>query len=158
MPTFSVPSINNRVPPDVGLAPSTAGGPSPPPAPWDPCPRTPPGLPRPGALQKEPRGVGGRGREGARREGLWLEGRVLQLQWGMGGTLQTPFGSRPTSGGSQNNGMNGGSSASYLARTPCIPLFCTLFNRGGPSSSLEAKAPLALESSLVVERKRCATW
>ena len=24
--------------------------------------------------------------------------------------------------------MNGGSSASYLARTPCVPLFCTLFN------------------------------
>ena len=27
--------------------------------------------------------------------------------------------------------MNGGSSALYLARTPCVPLFCTLFNRGG---------------------------
>ena len=27
--------------------------------------------------------------------------------------------------------MNGGSSASYLACTPCIPLFSTLFNRGG---------------------------
>ena len=27
--------------------------------------------------------------------------------------------------------MNGGSSAPYLARTPCLPLFCTLFNRGG---------------------------
>ena len=27
--------------------------------------------------------------------------------------------------------MNGGSSAPYLARTPCVPLFCTLFNRGG---------------------------
>ena len=27
--------------------------------------------------------------------------------------------------------MNGGSSAPYLARTPCIPLFCTSFNRGG---------------------------
>ena len=27
--------------------------------------------------------------------------------------------------------MNGGSSAPYLARTPCIPLFSTLFNRGG---------------------------
>ena len=24
--------------------------------------------------------------------------------------------------------MNGGSSAPYLARTPCVPLFCTLFN------------------------------
>ena len=27
--------------------------------------------------------------------------------------------------------MIGGSSASYLARTPCVPSFCTLFNRGG---------------------------
>ena len=27
--------------------------------------------------------------------------------------------------------MNGGSSAVYLARTPCVPLFCTLFNTGG---------------------------
>ena len=60
----------------------------PPPTP----PRTPPPTPdwaapsrTPGALQKEPRGVGGRGRERAGREGLWLEGRVLQLQWGMGG-------------------------------------------------------------------------
>ena len=27
--------------------------------------------------------------------------------------------------------MNGGSSAQYLARTPCVPLLCTLFSRGG---------------------------
>ena len=27
--------------------------------------------------------------------------------------------------------MIGGSSVSYLARTPCVPLFCTSFNRGG---------------------------
>ena len=27
--------------------------------------------------------------------------------------------------------MIGGSSASYLARTPCVPLFSTLFHRGG---------------------------
>ena len=27
--------------------------------------------------------------------------------------------------------MNGGSSAPYLTRTPCVPLLCTLFNRGG---------------------------
>ena len=27
--------------------------------------------------------------------------------------------------------MNRGSSAPYLASTPCVPLFCTLFNRGG---------------------------
>ena len=27
--------------------------------------------------------------------------------------------------------MIGGSSASHLARTPCVPLFCTLFHRGG---------------------------
>ena len=27
--------------------------------------------------------------------------------------------------------MNGGSSAAYLACTPCVALFCTLVNRGG---------------------------
>ena len=27
--------------------------------------------------------------------------------------------------------MNGGSSVSYLTRTPCVPLFPTLFNRDG---------------------------
>ena len=27
--------------------------------------------------------------------------------------------------------MNGGTSAPYLARTPCVPLFSTLFSRGG---------------------------
>ena len=27
--------------------------------------------------------------------------------------------------------MNGGSSVSYLACTPCVPLFCISFNRGG---------------------------
>ena len=27
--------------------------------------------------------------------------------------------------------MIGGSSVSYLARTPCVPLFCTLFSKGG---------------------------
>ena len=71
---------------------STAGGPSPPP-PLGPLPPTPDWAApsrTPGALQKEPRGVRGRGRERAGREGLWLEGRVLQLQWGIGGgTLQT---------------------------------------------------------------------
>ena len=94
----------SRVPPDVGLAPSTAGGPSP-----STPSRTPPPTPdwatpsrTPGALQKEPRGVGGRGRERVGREGLWLEGRVLQLQWGNGGgAVQTPVGARPTSWGSQ---------------------------------------------------------
>ena len=28
-------------------------------------------------------------------------------------------------------GMNGGSSSMYLVRTPCVRLFCTLFNGGG---------------------------
>ena len=27
--------------------------------------------------------------------------------------------------------LNGGSSAPYLARTLCVPLFCTLFSKGG---------------------------
>ena len=79
-----------------GPPPPPALGPLPPTPDWAALSRTP------RALQKEPRGVGGRGRERAGREGLWLEGRVLQLQWGMGGgTLQTPVGARPTSGGSQ---------------------------------------------------------
>ena len=62
-------------------------------------PRTPPPTPdwaapsrTPGTLQKEPRGVGGRGRERAGREGLWVEGRVLQLQWGMGDPPNTSWG------------------------------------------------------------------
>ena len=33
--------------------------------------------------------------------------------------------------------MNGGSSVSYLARTPCVPLFSTLFNRGGNGRALD---------------------
>ena len=33
--------------------------------------------------------------------------------------------------------MNGGSSAPYLARTPCVPLFSTLFNRGGNRRALD---------------------
>ena len=32
--------------------------------------------------------------------------------------------------------MNGGSFASYLARTPCVTLFCTLFYRGGNKMAL----------------------
>ena len=32
--------------------------------------------------------------------------------------------------------MIGGSSAPYLARTPCVPLFCTLFNRDGNRRAL----------------------
>ena len=31
--------------------------------------------------------------------------------------------------------MIGGSSAPYLACTPCVPLFCTSFNRGGNRSA-----------------------
>ena len=101
-----------RVPPDAVWPQVPLGGP----LPLTPLrPRTPPPHqpvpPSPGALQKEPRGVGGeegrrgvgggRGNERAGREGVWLEGRVLQLQWGIGGGLQTPVGARPTSGGSQ---------------------------------------------------------
>ena len=33
--------------------------------------------------------------------------------------------------GHRTMGMNGGSSAPHLARTPCVPLLSTLFNRGG---------------------------
>ena len=85
-----------RGPPDVGLAPSTAGGPSP-----SIPPRTPPPTPgwaapsrTPGALQKEPRGVGGRGRERAGRggKGFGLREGSSNCNGGWGGTLQTPVG------------------------------------------------------------------
>ena len=33
--------------------------------------------------------------------------------------------------------MNGGSSAPYLACTPCVPLFCALLNRGGTEELLD---------------------
>ena len=62
----------DRVPPEVlprspGLLPHTS-------------------LDRPSrSIAKRARGAGGRGRERAGREGLWLEGRVLQLQLGDGG-------------------------------------------------------------------------
>ena len=69
----------------MGLAPSAA---------WSPPPSTPlrpripppaPGPPPPGALQKEPRGVGGRGTERAGREGVWLDGRVSPITMKDGG-------------------------------------------------------------------------
>ena len=51
--------------------------------------------------------------------------KVCARFWGhISGTLKT---GRP---GYRTMEMNGGSSASYLARTPCNPFFCTLFNRG----------------------------
>ena len=51
-------------------------------APWDPSPATSLGRPLPEPCKKSQGGVGGRGKERAGREGVWLEGRVLQLQWG----------------------------------------------------------------------------
>ena len=36
--------------------------------------------------------------------------------------------------------MNGGSAAPYLVCTPCVPLFCALFNRGGNRRALEVRA------------------
>ena len=36
--------------------------------------------------------------EGVGREGQWLEGRVLQLQWGLRGPLQMAVAARPMSG------------------------------------------------------------
>ena len=38
--------------------------------------------------------------------------------------------------GYQTMGMNGGSSPSYLACTPCVPLFCTLFKKGVETEGL----------------------
>ena len=49
------------------------------------------------------------------------------------GYFQTRFSMPNMTGrpGHRTMEMNGGSSAPYLARTPCVPLFCTLFNRDG---------------------------
>ena len=60
----------------------------PPPPPLGPLPPHQTGPPRPGLpehCKKSQGGWGEEGRERAGREWLWLEGRVLQLQWGMGG-------------------------------------------------------------------------
>ena len=40
--------------------------------------------------------------------------------------------------GHQTMDMNGGSSAPYLACTPCVPLLCTLFNKGGSTEDRRA--------------------
>ena len=48
-------------------------------------PRTPP--PHQSVLPPHCQKIQGRQRERVGREGLWLEGRVLQLQWGDGGDL-----------------------------------------------------------------------
>ena len=45
-----------------------------------------------------------------------------------GGSYQNSI---PNMTGRRTMEMIGGSSASYLAHTPCVPLFCTLINRGG---------------------------
>ena len=37
--------------------------------------------------------------------------------------------------------MNGGSSVPYLARTPCVPLFSTLFIRGGNRRAFRLPGP-----------------
>ena len=57
-----------------------------------------------GGRKREEGGLGGRGRGRVGREGLWLEGRALQLHWGDGGTLQRGAGTRPTFGGSRDFG------------------------------------------------------
>ena len=56
-----------------------------------------------------------------------------QIFWGFFvlGTSMPKMTGRP---GYRTMEMIGGSSAPYLARTPCVPLFCTLFNRGGNRS------------------------
>ena len=67
--------VFGRRPPDVGLAPSAA---------WRALPLQPPVRRLPQASPaKRARGGGGWGEEGGRvvREGLRLEGRVLQLPW-----------------------------------------------------------------------------
>ena len=76
-----------RVPPDVGLAPSAAWSPPPLPPPYALGPLAPTSLgrPLPEPCQKSQGGWGEEGGRGQGGNGVWLEGRVLQLQWGMGG-------------------------------------------------------------------------
>ena len=64
--------------------------------------------------------------------------RFLGQILGVGGGGQTFCKSQHLSGtdrtgrpGCRTTEMIGGSSAPYLARTPCVPLFCTSFNRVG---------------------------
>ena len=47
--------------------------------------------------------------------------------------------------------MNGGSSAPYLARTPCVPLFCTVLDRGGNRKGGELHG-----SGLFAQRNACS--
>ena len=97
-----------QVPPDVGLAPSTAGGPSPPPppAPQDPSPHTRLCRPIPEHCKKS---QGGRGEEGGRGrggKGFGLREGASNCNGGWGGTPYTremgtvrPKDRRPTSWG-----------------------------------------------------------
>ena len=52
--------------------------------------------------------------------------------------------------------MNGGSSAPYLARTPCVPLFSTLFNGGGNKERF--RLPGAGGGSFPLYSGTCARW
>ena len=93
----------------------------PPPCTPGPLPHTRLGRPVPEHCKKSQGGWGEEeGRGGGGREGFWLEGRVLQLQWGMGGTLQTPVGARPTSGGSQLSSAK----ANECWSPPGVPIKC----------------------------------
>ena len=87
------------------------GPPPPPPCALGPLPPTSLGRPLPEPCKK------GQGRAG--REGVWLEGRVLQLQSGMEGALQTPAVARPTSGGSQYMPLAGSPRFGGLKRWHC---------------------------------------
>ena len=90
---------------------------------WDPSPPHQTGPPRPGLPEhgkKSQGGLGGRGRERAGRKGLWLEGRVLQLQWGDGG------GDLPNTSWGQT----------HIWGLPKLPYSCSHFRRL-PSSGKE---------------------
>ena len=80
------------------------GGPPPFIPPWalGPLPTTSPGRPLPEPCKKSQRGVVGK-REGRGRggKGFGLREGSSDYNGGWGGTLQTPVGARPTSGGSQ---------------------------------------------------------
>ena len=76
--------------------------PPPPLNPRTPSPPTPDCASPSQSIAKRAKGGGGKRKgEGGEGKGFGLRGGPSKLQWGMGETLQTPIGARPTSGGSQ---------------------------------------------------------
>ena len=126
----SRPDCASRVPPDVGLTPSAAWRAPPPSTPL--CARTPPPhqpeSPPPRTLQKEPRGVGGRGKERAGKEGVWLGEGPSNHNGGWGGPSKHQLGPDPHLGAPKQDSNKTSPMQTYLE----IYLRCT---EGGDKTS-----------------------